>query len=82
MVAQEIEKSGIPVVNITAVPSVADMVGVTRILRGFTIPSVLGDLKLSKEQEKESRKRHIRRALSILQMEINDEHVFTLEGSS
>jgi betaine reductase len=64
-----IEKLGIPVVQITAVPNVAQMVGVNRILRGQTVPCVVGNSALNKEQEKALRRKIIERALEILQME-------------
>jgi len=77
-----IEKLGIPVVQITAVPNVAQMVGVNRILRGQTVPCVVGNSALNKEQEKALRRKIILRALEILQMEAHGpKKVFTLEGT-
>ncbi|KKM00842.1 hypothetical protein LCGC14_1800390 [marine sediment metagenome] len=46
------------------------MIGVTRVLRGGSVTNVLGDTKLTKEQEKE------------LRMDIKEKHVFTLEGEA
>lgn len=77
-----IEKLGIPVVQITAVPNVAQMVGVNRILRGQTVPCVVGNSGLNKEQEKALRLKIIVRALEILQMEAPGPNtLFTLEGT-
>jgi len=77
-----IEKLGIPVVQITAVPNVAQMVGVNRILRGQTVPCVVGNSALNKEQERALRRKIILRALEILQMEAQGlKKVFTLEGT-
>jgi len=77
-----IEKLGIPLVQITAVPNVAQMVGVNRILRGQTVPCVLGNSALSKEQEKDLRRRFILRALEMLQMDApGPTTVFTLAGT-
>jgi len=77
-----IEKLGIPVIQITAVPNVAQMVGVNRILRGQTVPCVVGNSALNKEQEKALRRKIILRALEILQMEAHGpKKVFTLEGT-
>jgi len=68
------------VVQITAVPSVAEMVGVTRVLQGVAIPSVLGDRNLSKDMEKQLRRKYILRALDLLQTKISTQHVFGLES--
>jgi betaine reductase len=74
------ERSGFPVVHITAVPSVSKMLGVSRILRGLNITSVLGDVKLAREQEKLLRRKYALRALSMLQMDVKDKQIYTLEG--
>lgn len=76
------ERAGFPVVQITAVPSVSKMVGVTRVLQGESIVNVLGDSKLTKEQEKELRRRYILRALEILRMDIKEKQIFTLKGTN
>jgi glycine/betaine/sarcosine/D-proline reductase family selenoprotein B len=70
-----------PVVQITAVPSVAKMVGVNRVLRGQSITNVLGNRNLPLAKEKELRYRYIRRALEILQINIKEPQIFTLEGT-
>jgi glycine reductase len=77
-----IEKYGIPVIQITAVPNVAQMVGVNRILRGQTVPCVVGNSALNREQEKALRRKIVLRALEILQMEApGPKTLFTLEGA-
>jgi len=76
------ERSGFPVVHITAVHAVSKMIGVTRILRGMSVTNVLGDIRFSKEREKLLRRKFVLKALSILQTEIMDQAVFTLEGKA
>jgi betaine reductase len=77
-----IEKLGIPVVQITAVPNVAQMVGVNRILQGQTVPCVVGNSALNKEQEKALRRKIIEKALEILHMEAPGPNtLFTLDGT-
>jgi hypothetical protein len=72
----------VPVVNITAIPNISQMVGVNRVLRGQTVPCVVGNASLTKEKEKELQRRYILRALEILQMEgPGPTTVFTLEGT-
>ncbi len=67
-------------VQITAVPSVAVMIGVSRILRGQSVTAVLGNTKLGASTEKALRKRYIQRSLELLQGEGKKGTVFTLEG--
>ncbi len=67
--------------NITAVPTVSQMIGVTRVLRGGSVTNLLGDVKLTKEQEKFLRRKYILRALEILQTDLEDKKLFTLDGT-
>ena len=76
------ERSGLPVVHITAVHDVSKMIGVTRILRGMSVTNVLGDIRVSEAQEKLLRKKFVLKALSILQTEIGDQALFTVEGKA
>jgi glycine/betaine/sarcosine/D-proline reductase family selenoprotein B len=69
------------VVQITAVPNVAKMVGVNRILRGQSITCVVGNSVLTSDQEKALRRKYVRRALEILQTEVDSPNIFTLEGT-
>jgi glycine/betaine/sarcosine/D-proline reductase family selenoprotein B len=71
----------VPVVQITAVPNVAEMVGINRILRGQTVTCVVGNSVLTKEQEKGLRRKYILRALEILQSDVHSTTMFTLEGT-
>jgi len=58
------------------------MVGVNRILRGQTVPCVIGNSVLNKEQEKTLRRKMILRAMEMLQMDApGPQIVFTLEGT-
>jgi len=79
--AAAIERQGFPVVNITAVPTVSSMIGVTRVLRGESGANLLGNIEISSVQEKLLRRRYVLRALEILRMELKEKQVFTLEGT-
>jgi glycine/betaine/sarcosine/D-proline reductase family selenoprotein B len=79
--AAAIERQGFPVVNITAVPTVSSMIGVTRVLRGESVANLLGNIEISSVQEKMLRRRYVLRALEILRMELKEKQVFTLEGT-
>jgi len=80
VIALAIEKSGIPVVQITAVPSIAQWIGVKRVLRGKSITNPLGDNRLTREQEKSLRREHVLRALALLQMEVKPNQDSSLSG--
>ena len=79
--AAVIERQGFPVVNITAVPTVSSMIGVTRVLRGESVANLLGNIEMSPVQEKMLRRRYVLRALEILRMDLKEKQVFTLEGT-
>jgi len=68
-------------VNITAVPTVSSMIGVTRVLRGESVANLLGNIEISAVQEKMLRRRYVLRALEILRMDLKEKQVFTLEGT-
>ncbi|MBI3057802.1 MAG: hypothetical protein HYY81_00595 [Deltaproteobacteria bacterium] len=63
----ELEKAGIPVVQITSVLPIAKMVGSNRVVLGHGIVHVAGDASLSFQEEKEWRRNLVRDALKALQ---------------
>lgn len=67
--------------NITAVPPVSQMMGVTRVLRGMSVTNLLGDARMKPEEEKELRRRYVLRALEVLQTEAGEKKLFTLQGA-
>jgi betaine reductase len=69
----------VPVVQITAVPNVAEMIGVNRVLRGQTVPNVVGNAKLGKKEERDLRRKYVMRCLEILKMPVTEPQVYTLE---
>jgi len=71
---------GIPVVQITAIPNIAQMVGVNRIVQGRAVPNPVGDPSLDEIKEKELRRRFILKALGLLQQEVDGPTVATLDG--
>lgn len=58
------------------------MVGVSRVLRGETITCLVGNPDLTEVQEKELRRGYVKRALEILETEVDSPTVFTLEGTA
>jgi glycine reductase len=67
------------VVQITAIPNIAQMVGVNRIVQGRAVTNPLGDPTLTKEQEKELRREYVLKALGLLQKDVEGPTVVTLE---
>ncbi|MBI2357748.1 MAG: hypothetical protein HYV04_02340 [Deltaproteobacteria bacterium] len=63
----ELEKAGIPVVQITSALPIAKMVGSNRVVLGHGIIHVAGDASLSPEDEKELRRELVKKALKALQ---------------
>jgi glycine reductase complex component B subunit gamma len=62
-----LEKAGIPTVQITSAMPIAKMVGSNRLVLGNGIVHVVGDAKLSAEQEREVRRQLVQKALAALQ---------------
>jgi betaine reductase len=73
-----LEKAGIPVVQITAIPNIAKMVGVNRIVQGVAVPNVVGNPDLDKEAEKDLRRQHIVKALELLATKVDAPTVATI----
>jgi betaine reductase len=70
---------GIPVVQITAIPNIPQMIGVNRIVQGQAITNPTGDPSLTKEQEKELRRKLILKALELLQKDVEGPTLVTVE---
>ncbi|MEW5816811.1 MAG: glycine/betaine/sarcosine/D-proline family reductase selenoprotein B, partial [Spirochaetota bacterium] len=75
---KEAERIGIPSALITAIPSVAKSVGVSRIITGGGIPYPAGNPSLPREREVEFRKRLVEKALEAILSEIKEPTVFNV----
>jgi glycine reductase len=64
--AKEIERGGIPVSIMTAMPAIPLAVGASRVVRGVRVPHVCGDPALSEEKDRELGARIVRTALDAL----------------
>ena len=71
---------GIPVVQITAIPNVAQMLSVSRIVVGKAVPHPTGDVSLDKEKEKALRKKYVLKALELLHTDVEGPTVATVES--
>lgn len=71
---------GIPVVQITAIPNVAQMLSVSRIVVGRAVPHPTGDAKLDKEKEKALRRKYVLKALELLHTNVDEATVAVIES--
>ena len=62
---------GIPTVFVTALPTIARMVGANRILRGVSITHPTGDPSLGPGDELAERRRIVERALAMLSADVD-----------
>lgn len=63
---------------VTALPTIAQMVGTNRILRGMSITHPTGDPSLATGDEHELRVRIVRRALEMLAAEVGPATIWEL----
>jgi glycine reductase len=73
---KEAERAGIPTALITAIPSVAKSVGVSRIITGGGIPYPVGNPTLPRERELEFRRRLVVAALEAVSTAVKEPTVF------
>ena len=73
---KEIERARIPVVHMCTVVPISLTVGANRIVPTVAIPHPLGNPALAPDEEKQLRRRLVRRALVALQTEVEGQVVF------
>jgi betaine reductase len=61
---------------VTALPTIAQMVGANRIVRGVAITNPTGDLSLARDDELAMRRALVRRALEMLSTEVEPQTVW------
>ena len=74
---KEIEKNGITVVHLCTIVPISLTVGANRIVPTVSIPYPFGDPTLSPEDEKELRRKLVRKALDALCTDVKEQTVFT-----
>jgi betaine reductase len=79
---KEIERVGLPAVQICAIVPIALTVGANRIVRAVAIPHPTGDPKLDKGEEIELRKKILKGALVGLTSKIQEQTIFQSENLS
>ena len=73
---KEIERAGIPVVHMCTITPISMTVGANRIVPTIAIPHPLGNPALSREDEKNLRRKLVSRALEALTTEVEDQTIF------
>lgn len=72
MLAKEIERAGIPTVQICTITPIAETVGVNRIQKAIAIPYPIGNPQLDKESEYKLRRNIVEEALQKLTQEVSE----------
>jgi glycine reductase len=73
---KEIERHGFPVVHMCTVVPISVTVGANRIVPTIAIPHPLGDPSMDPADEKELRRKLVRKALVALSTEVDSQTVF------
>ena len=73
---KEIERAGFPVVHMCTVVPISLTVGANRIVPTVAIPYPLGNPSLTKEDEKELRRKLVVKALKALETPVTEQTVF------
>ncbi len=79
---KEIERVGLPAIQICAIVPIALTVGANRIVRAIAIPHPTGDPKIKKKEEIILRKKLLKTALMGLCSRIQEQTVFKSEDPS
>ncbi|RMF89750.1 MAG: hypothetical protein D6736_07895 [Nitrospinota bacterium] len=74
--SKELERQGIPVAMISALPLIPLAVGANRVVRGVRVEHVCGDPSLSAERDRELSRRLILTALHALQTAVERPTLF------
>lgn len=67
MITKEIQRAGIPVIQVTNLTKIAEGIGANRILRGNSVLHVFGDPSLPGPSEEAYRKQRVKKALDMLE---------------
>lgn len=67
MITKEIQRAGIPVIQVTNLTKIAEGIGSNRILRGNSVLHVFGDPSLPLPSEQAYRDQRVKKALHILE---------------
>lgn len=80
--AKEIERFGIPVAVMTAIPMIPLSVGASRVVRGVRVEHVCGDPRLSRDLDREVTRNIVAAALRAVQTDVSGPTLFEPSNSS
>lgn len=80
--ALELERRGIPVAFVSAVPAIPLSLGVSRVVLGIAITHVLGDPIAGAPRERVLRRALVAEALRALQQEVAEPTLFRRAGAT
>jgi glycine/betaine/sarcosine/D-proline reductase family selenoprotein B len=80
--AKELERRGLPVALISAIPVIPLGAGANRVVRGVRVEHVCGDPGLSPEADRSLRRRIVGTALRALQATVTGPTLFDPAGSA
>lgn len=75
------ERAGIPTVQVTAMTSIALMIGVPRVVQGTKIVNPMGNEEMTPEAEKQLRRDIAMSALNALQSDSKEPTLFSRHGT-
>ena len=78
----QFDKAGIPAVLVTAIPSLAESLGVNRIVEGAAVPHPMGAPDVSSNEEQTYRAQLFELALNTLKTSVSGPTVFSLDGTT
>lgn len=79
MITKEIQRAGIPVIQVTNLTKIAEGIGANRILRGNSVLHVFGDPSLPLASEKAYRRDRVVQALEMLEKVPDETHRAIIE---
>lgn len=79
--AVELERAGIPVAFVSAVPAIPLSLGVSRVVLGVAIPYVLGDPRLPPERERALRRALVETVIRALEQPVAEPTLFRTSQS-
>ncbi len=76
---KELERTGIPVVHVCTVTPISMTVGANRIVPAVAIPHPLGNPALTREEEKDVRRKIVATALRALTTPVEEQTIFEVQ---
>ena len=77
MITKEIQRAGIPVIQVTNLTKIAEGIGSNRIMKGNSVLHVFGDPTLPLPSEQANREERVKKALDMLE-KVPDEGSHTI----